>query len=193
MTETPTLAQRLRATWPNAISDPDSRHLEAADALESQAAQIAEQAAQIEQLQEQHDVAAAEVERLMALAGPAGKSLGDLEKLNDDLIAAWNKRNEQQASGSCCAEQAAQIEALRAFATDIMEAWPMGGIDGADLQDIAEKHGLLSPVTMTAPCHEECNCTDYGLTPAEWASGHICYRKTALLRGAAAMAAKEPK
>jgi hypothetical protein len=134
MTETPALAQQLRATVEHDMAHgfpPDHRVIEAAAALEAQAAQIA--------------------------------------------------------------ERDAQIEALLAFATDIMEAWPMGGIDGAELQDIAEKHGLLSPVTLTAPCHEECNCTDYGLTPEEWASGHICYRKTALLRGDAAMAAKEPR
>lgn len=35
------------------------------------------------ELRRQH----AEIERLSALAGPAGKSLGDLEKINDELIA----------------------------------------------------------------------------------------------------------
>jgi hypothetical protein len=69
MTETPTLAQRLRATWPNAISDPDSRHLEAADALESQAAQIAEQAAKIEALRDALALAVRQNEHDMLMTG----------------------------------------------------------------------------------------------------------------------------
>jgi adenylate kinase len=34
---------------------------------------------------------------------------------------------------------------LRAFAQAIMEAWPEGGIEGDDLQEIAVKHGMLAP------------------------------------------------
>ena len=119
MTETPeTLADRMHATAGNRLLPLWVRAevREAAATLDAKDAQIAEQAA--------------EIERLNAVAGPSGKSLGELEAINDDLVAAnerlgaaldalsdaWNKRNEQQASGSCCAERDAQIEALRADA-----------------------------------------------------------------------------
>lgn len=32
------------------------------------------------------------------------------------------------------------------FGRDAMEAWPLGGIDGFELQDLAEKHGLIARV-----------------------------------------------
>jgi len=70
------------------------------------------------------------------------------------------------------------LERLRAFAQEVMQAWPEGGIDGGDLQEIAEKHGLLIEKQMVAPCCESCNCADCGVsgpTP--------CYWQTALLTG----------
>ena len=48
-----------------------------------------------------------------------------------------------------CAEE---TKKLRAFAQAVMEAWPDGGIEGGDLQEIAEKHGMLAQKTMAAPC-----------------------------------------
>ena len=40
---------------------------------------------------------------------------------------------------------AAQRDLLRDFARAVMQAWPEGGIDGGELQDIALAHGLLRP------------------------------------------------
>src|SRR5690242_8335694 len=56
------------------------------------------------------------------------------------------------------------LERLRAFAQEVMQAWPEGGIDGGDLQEIAEKHGLLIEKQMVAPCCESCNCADCGVS-----------------------------
>jgi hypothetical protein len=33
-----------------------------------------------------------------------------------------------------------------AFGREVMDAWPEGGIDGFDLQDLAEKHGIILSV-----------------------------------------------
>ncbi len=67
---------------------------------------------------------------------------------------------------------------LRAFAQAIMESWPQGDVDGADLQDAAIEHGLLTPVNVAAPCNDEsCMCAEVGNLPG------ICYRRTSLLTG----------
>ena len=77
---------------------------------------------------------------------------------------------------------AAEREAkLRAFAVDVMACWPHGDVDGGDLQEIAEKHGLLRPETRNQPCDEEpnrCHCLEYG---GRDEFPLTCYRKTELL------------
>lgn len=73
---------------------------------------------------------------------------------------------------------------LRAFAQAIMEAWPEGGIEGDDLQEIAVKHGLLAPETRFEPCGEWCKCNGIGEYDSDdWQRGVTCYRRTALLAG----------
>lgn len=57
-----------------------------------------------------------------------------------------------------------ELDKLRAFAQDVMQAWPIGDVDGGELQDYAIKHGLIS---LQDP----------------WAEGIECYRKTPLLTG----------
>lgn len=79
---------------------------------------------------------------------------------------------------------ATELESLRAFAQAIMEAWPMGDLDGGALQAAAEKHGLLRPETRYEPCGEGCSCAEYA-DAHEFAAGVTCYRKTALLKGGA--------
>ena len=75
---------------------------------------------------------------------------------------------------------------LRAFAVEVMEAWPEGGIEGDDLQEIAVKHGMLAPETRFEPCGEWCNCNSMnGLDSDDWKGGVECYRRTALLTGVA--------
>lgn len=69
---------------------------------------------------------------------------------------------------------------LRSFAQEVMRDWPeYDGIDGADLQDLAEKHGLLELHQVTEPCGQACHCAEYGEFP------QACYRKTPLLMGEA--------
>ena len=70
------------------------------------------------------------------------------------------------------------LEQLRAFAQAVMESWPEGDVDGGHLQDIAEKHGLITPLNVTEPCSETgCMCKEMDNLPG------ICYRKTQLLTG----------
>ncbi len=54
---------------------------------------------------------------------------------------------------------------LHAFARRIMQAWPDGGIDGGELQDIALAHGLLRPAEP----------------PTDW-DGCNFYEKTELIK-----------
>lgn len=70
-----------------------------------------------------------------------------------------------------------ELAALRAFAQDVIAALPVGGLDGFELQDLAEKHGLLRKEMRTEPCGEVCQCAEFGEFPME------CFRKTALLSG----------
>lgn len=74
------------------------------------------------------------------------------------------------------------LDALRAFAQQIMEVWPGGDLDGGTLQDAAEKHGLLKPEVRCEPCGEGCSCAEYA-DAREFASGVTCFRKTSLLLG----------
>ena len=75
---------------------------------------------------------------------------------------------------------------LRAFANDIMEAWPDGGIEGDDLQEIATRHGMLAPEIRYEPCGEWCQCNGIGgYDSDDWQRGVECYRRTALLTGGA--------
>jgi hypothetical protein len=80
-----------------------------------------------------------------------------------------------------------EIDALRAFAQAVMADWPdCMMLDGGDLQELAERHGLLTPETRHEPCGEGCSCNEYA-GPDEWADGVVCYRKTPLLTGSNAM------
>ena len=73
---------------------------------------------------------------------------------------------------------------LRAFAVEVMEAWPEGGIEGDDLQEIAVKHGMLAPEIRHEPCGEWCNCNaGVDVDGGEWERGVECYRRTELLTG----------
>ena len=78
----------------------------------------------------------------------------------------------------------AENKKLRAFASDVMKAWPDGGIEGDDLQEIAVKHGMLTPEIRHEPCGEWCNCNSMNcLDSDDWKCGVECYRRTALLTG----------
>lgn len=106
------------------------------------------------------------------LGGSRGACQNYYERLDWIIVAQVTQAREER-------------DKLRAFAQDVMSAWPEGAPDGADLQEWGAKYGLLRPETRTEPCgpvnphsgdHEQCNCEECGVEfPAE------CYRKTPLL------------
>lgn len=88
-------------------------------------------------------------------------------------------------------DAADEVARLREFAQGCLDDWPDVGMDGFDMQNLAVKHGLLAAHTVTAPCGEACNCIEYhGLDG--FSDGVVCYRKTALLRGADVRANLDP-
>jgi len=64
-----------------------------------------------------------------------------------------------------------QRDALRAFAQDIMRAWPEGDVDGGELQEAALRHGLLERSEPTQQERDEDGLDEYD----DW------YRPTELL------------
>lgn len=71
---------------------------------------------------------------------------------------------------------------LRAFVRELFDAsqWPEASDIEVDvLQDIAVKHGLLIPRTVTEPCGESCQCAEYN---GDMSDGVTCYRKVEWLR-----------
>ena len=66
---------------------------------------------------------------------------------------------------------------LRAFAQEILKDWPDCTVDGFDIQELADKNGLLVGTMKTESCGESCNCEEYGDFPM------LCYTKTELLKG----------
>ena len=103
--------------------------------------------------------------------------------LGRDLAAAQAQIETLIKAEARIAELQRELDALRAFALDVMGDWPDDcGVDGFDLQDFALKHGLLTETKVTAPCSENCWCVEYhGSDPEDWADGVICYKKTPLL------------
>jgi hypothetical protein len=69
--------------------------------------------------------------------------------------------------------------ALVAFAREVIRAgWDYGGMDGGEIQDAAEKHGLLVPTQVTEPCSKEgCSCEEFDFPTT-------CYRFAPLLKDA---------
>ena len=102
-----------------------------------------------------------------------------IARLRTDIKAAWDTN---LATDKARMQEMAMRDALRAFAKDVMRVWPHGDLDGGDLQDIAEKHGLLKPETRYEPCGDGCNCAGY-CDAEEFKDGITCYRKTGLLTG----------
>ena len=75
------------------------------------------------------------------------------------------------------------LEKLCGFIRDIMKSWPLGDIEGDQLQTLAIKYGLiqLRDPPPSEPCHDECTCVDY-FDLTEFADGKVeCYVRTDLL------------
>lgn len=67
---------------------------------------------------------------------------------------------------------------LREFAQAILEDWVDFDMTSGDIEELAEKCGLLEPHIVDGPCdRESCNCAEYDDFPM------TCYRKTKLLLG----------
>jgi len=62
---------------------------------------------------------------------------------------------------------------FKGFADEIIDAgWSGVNLDGADIQEIAVKHGLLKEVTRTERCGDKCDCVDVVEFPTQ------CFDKT---------------
>ena len=79
-----------------------------------------------------------------------------------------------------CDCREAELEKLRAFSLDVMQAWPEGDVDGGELQNAALRHGLIRAKTPapTQPCGDGCTCAEYY---GDMSDGVTCYEKTELL------------
>ena len=67
-------------------------------------------------------------------------------------------------------------ERMKAFIRELFDIYypDCGDIDGGELQDLAEKHGILVPEIRHAPCGEFCNCAQV-CSDEEFAEGVKCY------------------
>lgn len=75
---------------------------------------------------------------------------------------------------------------LRAFARELFEHWPeAAGVDGFQLQDLGEKHGLLAKKDPAPrqPCGENCACREYYPDEDFHEGAVICYQRTEVLDG----------
>jgi len=70
----------------------------------------------------------------------------------------------------------AQIESFKSFTDAMLDiSWQGGDADGATIQELALKHGLLKEVVETGPCNDErCICAEVTDFPT------TCNRKTYL-------------
>jgi hypothetical protein len=74
-----------------------------------------------------------------------------------------------------------QIESLAGFVSEIFDEWPeLDSLDGFDLQELGQKHKILIPRTVFAPCGENCSCAEL-FTDEEMLKGVTCYHIAAWL------------
>lgn len=77
-----------------------------------------------------------------------------------------------------------RLRVFREFVKELFELWDFeGDIDGGDFQDLAVKHGLLTPETHVTPCTKEdeayyCTCAEYYGANEEV----TCYRYSSILK-----------
>ncbi|EPL8064052.1 TPA: hypothetical protein ACXNR8_005883 [Pseudomonas aeruginosa] len=111
----------------------------------------------------------------------------DYDALAAKLAMAEDAAAKGDAARQQCGGMEMEIQELRenaaklaAFAQEIISGALEGGsFDGADIQESAERHGLIAKQVMNEPCcgpEEYCACAWSTSFPAE------CYRVTAELR-----------
>lgn len=77
-----------------------------------------------------------------------------------------------------------QVKQLIDFANQVLNDWPeLCDLDAFEIQDIAEKHGLLVPEIRHEPCGEECMCATMG-DGTEFIKGMKCFHKAEFLLAA---------
>jgi hypothetical protein len=84
-------------------------------------------------------------------------------------------------------------EKMKAFIRELFNIYchDCGGIDGGELQDLAEKYGILVPEIRHSPCGEVCNCQV--CCDEEWQEGVQCYRLANWLSAQPALALDAPQ
>ncbi|AUR80789.1 hypothetical protein TC7_020 [Pseudomonas phage TC7] len=122
-----------------------------------------------------------------ALAAEAQALREEVAALRAKLAIAEDAAAKGDAARQQCGGMEMEIQELReqaaklaAFAQEIISGALEGGsFDGADIQESAERHGLIAKQVMNEPCcgpEEYCACAWSTSFPAE------CYRVTAELR-----------
>nr|WP_236080461.1 hypothetical protein [Pseudomonas aeruginosa] len=133
----------------------------------------------------------AAVDYVLSLLAQHDRIVGALRaanaKLEKELAMAEDAAAKGDAARQQCGGMEMEIQELRenaaklaAFAQEIISGALEGGsFDGADIQESAERHGLIAKQVMNEPCcgpEEYCACAWSTSFPAE------CYRVTAELR-----------
>ena len=85
------------------------------------------------------------------------------------------------AAEAAARERGEALRNLRGFAQRIMQNWPEGDVDGGELQDAAEAHGLLTREDRTDYCGDEEACSCCEQSAAFGCMRFTCFRTTALL------------
>lgn len=72
-----------------------------------------------------------------------------------------------------------QVEQMKSFINGLFEDFDADDVDGGDLQDLAEKYGILVPTIHHEPCSDgelnECVCAQY-CGDEQFEAGVKCYR-----------------
>lgn len=144
------------------------------DALKMMTDKANELKSEVEQLEEE-----LESLRARAVAVPERKLLNaGVPGLNRN--SGWNACLDELARINGMTVSEGMLRGMAAFAQEIISGALEGGnFDGADLQESAERHGLIAKQVMNEPCRgpeEYCACAWSTSFPTE------CYRITAELR-----------
>ncbi|MGU1083616.1 hypothetical protein ACSEN7_25685 [Pseudomonas aeruginosa] len=128
---------------------------------------------------DERDAARKEVADLRARVVVVPDAANDRRK-SAHYCRGWNACLDEQARLNGKTVSEGLLRGMAAFAQEIISGALEGGsFDGADIQESAERHGLISKQVMNEPCcgpEEYCACAWYTSFPAE------CYRVTAELR-----------